>query len=226
MDGQAPDGEHPGVPDPTTTSLASPATRSQNMGLAPLSILLLLTVTIWHIIEAYYSGMGLKNHMTASALSLLLGILGLFITLPGKGELMAYLNNLLDRNRHHLLGLSAVIIGGMHFLTFSNATDVIPMFGFVILLIAYYEFGSLTIRTAPYLIHDNITNNIDGSTRRFIRYSGSKILIALGLTFAMSAFMLFISFMGIVGFTGVWTVLILSALLMASLGMIVRSSNI
>ena len=217
MDGQA---SHNGLP-------ASP-TKPQNMGMAPLAIILILIASIWHITEAHYSGMGLKDHMTASVLSLLLGTFGLFITLPGKGELMDYFNDLLDRNRHRLVGLSAVIIGGMHFLTFSKATDVIPMFGFAIILIAYYDLGSLAIRTAPYLVHDNANtiNNAGESTRHFIRYSGSKILVALGLTFAMSTFMLFISFMGIVGFTGVWTVLILSALLMASLGILVRGSNI
>ncbi len=225
MDMKAPEGGDPAIFKTTTPATA----RSRNMGIAPLSILLLLIASIWHISEAYYFGMPLKNHMTASMLSLLFGILGLFMTLPGKGEFMDYLNTLLERNRNRLIGISAAVIGGMHFLTFSGATDVVPMFGYVILLIAYYELGSLAIRTGPYLAHANASNtgnNAGESTRRFIRYSGSKILIALGLTFAMSTFMLFISFMGIVGFTGVWTVLILSALLMASLGMIVRSSNI
>ncbi len=164
----------------------------------------------------------MNDHITAIALSIIIGVTGLFINVPGKGELRDYLTNKLERNRHLLLGISCVIMGGIHFMTFAKATDIVPMFGFMVMLIAYYDLGSLAIRTAPYLI----LNDTNDSTRRFIRYSGGKILVALGITFLMSTFMLFISLMGIIGFTGVWTVLILAAMLMGSLGMIVRSGNV
>ena len=171
--------------------LVSPATtKSRNSGMAHLSLLLILVACIWHLAEAYSAGLGMKDHISATVFSLLFGILGIFIILPGKGELMDYLNILLDRERHRLVGLSAVIIGGMHFLTFSKATDVVPMFGFVIILLAYYELGSLAIRTTPYLALDDANE----STQRFIRYSAGKVFVALGLTLAMSTFMLFISF--------------------------------
>ena len=129
MNGQASQEEPPISPAPT---------KSRNSGMAHLSLLLILTACIWHLAEAYSADLIMKDHITASVFTLLFGILGIFITLPGKGELMDYLNMLLDRERHRLVGLSAVIIGGMHFLTFSWATDVVPMFGFIIILLAQY----------------------------------------------------------------------------------------
>ncbi len=190
--------------------------------MAIISFIILICLSLWHLLQTYDTGANTTDHISILALSIALGVTGLFIRVPGKGELRDYLANKLERNRQSIIGISCIMVGGLHFLTFAKATDIISMFGFMVILIAYYDLSSLAIRTAPYVRLDDV----NGSTRRFIRYSGSKILIVIGIIFLMSTFMLFISLMGIVGFTGDWTVLVLSALLMGSLGMIIRSGNV
>ncbi len=186
-----------------------------------LPLVILICLAIWHLARTYSHDYPIENHIAAAVASLFLGITGLFATIPGEKPWQEYLQELLDRNRNFLIGLSCILVGALHFLTFSKTGDVVPMFVYVILILAYYDLGTLAVRIEPYTRHASISI----PTSRFTRYSLGKIGIALGLTLILSILMMFVSLMGIVGFTSVWTVLILVVLLMGSLGMIVRGSN-
>ena len=194
---------------------------STSSSIRSLPLVILICLVVWHLAQAFYHGYSVVNHIAVAAVSLFIGITGLFAYVPGEKEWQGYLQELLDRNRNLLIGLSCMLVGALHFLTFSKTGDVVPMFVYMVLILAYYDLGSLAVRIEPYTRHASISI----STSRFTRYSLGKIGIVLGLTLILSILMMFVSLMGIVGFTSVWTVLILVALMMGSLGMIVRGSN-
>ena len=181
--------------------------------MALLPFIILMGMAIWQLISYnhYSSELPQLNHILFMVLSFMLAIAALFYR-NAKGELAHYLELVLNPIRQHMIIISCVLIGGVHFMSILGDEPVYLQMMFVILILAFYETSSMAID-----FHKHYSNGMievtKGTVQRLLVNQVSKF----GMVFALSLIMLYLSLMVIVGFTGPFSVAFLAALMILAI---------
>ena len=94
--------------------------------------------------------------------------------------------------------------------------------GYMVALLAYVETGQLAVSSYRYCNMEGIR----GVTNNTLGTSLKNISLILGLTFVISVVTLLLSLLAIVGFRGVWTVLIFAVISISCLAVLIRLRSI
>ena len=148
-------------------------------------------------------------------LSLMMSVIA--ITQHGvKGMVGRYLESLIDPLRSTLVGFSTLMMGCVHFLTFYASEPIYLQMGFMVILLAYWESAS-TANQFWLHAHGEVE-----PTRYAMRALLVNHSVQLAIVFILSVAALLVSRLAVVGFTNVWTVLILSAILFSVIALLTR----
>jgi hypothetical protein len=134
-----------------------------------------------------------------------------------RNDVLAYMERAFNSFRPHFIGLSCFLIGALHFLTFSKAEPVYLQIGFLVSLLACYETGSMSNR---FRIH--LTTGYDENVRASMTNLLANQFILLFITFVLSTGSLYLALVTVVGFTSVWSVLVLVCALFLLLAVLVK----
>ena len=105
-----------------------------------LPAIILLTLATWQLISYnYYSGqMPQINQIVMLVLAFAMSYSALFFR-GSQGEIARYLESLIDHMRPTLIGISCIIMGGMHFLSVLGDEPLFAQMIYVVLIIACFE---------------------------------------------------------------------------------------
>ena len=178
-----------------------------------LPAILLLTLATWQLISYnYYSGHTPEiSQIVVLAMVFIMSFLALFFR-DAKGEIMKYLENLVNHMRPALIGMSCIIIGGMHFLSILGDEPIYVQMIYVALIIAYYETASISIN-----FRKHYSNRMIEVTRGTIQRLLVGMAGRLAMVLVLSVTMLYLSLMVIVGFTGPFSVAFLAAVMILAI---------
>ncbi len=184
--------------------------RTHPMALLPFIIL--LAMIVWQLISYnYYSGLPQPNQILFMAFSIIFAIAALFYR-NANGELKNYLERVISPFRKHMIAISCILIGGVHFISALGDESVFVQMGFMILILAFYETSSMAIDFYPHYSNGMIETT-KGTVQRLLANQAGR----LGMVFALSVIMLYLSLMVIVGFTGPFSVAFLAALMILAI---------
>ena len=180
--------------------------------MAILPFIILVIMIIWQIISYnYYSGLPQPNQILFIALALMFATAALFYR-NASGELTSYLERVISPFRKHMIGISCILIGGVHFMSVLGDESVFLHMGYMILILAFYETSSMAIDFYHHYSNGMIETT-KGTVQRLLANQAGK----LGMVFALSVIMLYLSLMVIVGFTGPFSVAFLAALMILAI---------
>jgi len=185
--------------------------RFHGMTLLPLTIYLVLS--IWHFISYYYYSDKIPgtNQIFLLILSFLMVIIALFLR-GTRGEASRYIEGLFDHLRPHLIGISCLLIGGIHLFSILGDEPVYLQLAYVVLILAYFETAGLAINFYEHYSNEMI-DVTRGTVQRLLVNSAGK----LAMVFALSFVMLYLSLMVIVGFIGPFSVAFLAAVMILAI---------
>jgi hypothetical protein len=186
--------------------------------LSALPIIICIALAVWHVGGLYfYSLTGfLISHIAILVVSALLLCTAVLIY-NLKNKVLAYMERAFTSFRPHFIGLSCFLVGALHFLTFSEAEPVYLQIGFLVSLLACYETGSISNR---FRIH--LTGGYDDNVRASMLNLLANQFLLLFITFVLSAGSLYLALVAVVGFTSVWSVLVLVCVLFLLLAVLVK----
>lgn len=190
--------------------------------LALPSFAIWVILAIWHILLLYEHSLNdwVTVHLIVLMLALVLALAPLLL-FGCKKDITRYLEGLVQPMRYGLVGAACVIIGGLHFLTFSRAESVFMQMGFVVMLLAYFEINAISNRFRRYF-----SENAGEATRTTVRTMLAHRGIMLLMTFVLSAGGLYLALMGVVGFRSVWSVLALVSVMFLLLALMMKARNL
>lgn len=189
--------------------------------LAPIVIIGSVLI-IWHLATLYSRLLMDRSvlHLSLMIIAITLSTLPLILYGSTRG-ITRYLEELAGSVKGSLIGLACFIIGAIYFLTFSRAEPVFVQMGFMVVLLAFYEVNSISNRFIAHIT--DYDNEISGRTLMRIMSHQCLLLMAV---FVLATGGLYLALMGVLGFTSVWSVLILVSALLMIVAMMVRSRNL
>lgn len=183
--------------------------------MALLPVFLLVILALWHIISFNHYSAGLPG--AQHALLLLTVLVLSFLALPlweAKSPGAMQIIGLLDMMRGTLIGISCILIGGIHFIGVLGQEPVYVQMGYVILIIGYYETSRMAIDFREHYSR-GMVEVTHGTLQRLLAGLAGR----LGMVFALSVIMLYLSLMVIVGFTGPFSVAFLAAMMILAVAL-------
>jgi hypothetical protein len=187
-----------------------------------MPMMILAVLGAWHMYSwLTYSGIGtLVQHIGVLALAVLMGTFALFLRNP-EGEALRYAAGILGPVRMRLVGASCFLLGAIHFIGLVRAEPLFLQMGFLILILAYFETAGMA--NGFFRAYSGEIAPITASTLKRLVL---KQLGILGLVFVLSATLLYVSLMAVVGFTATWTVALLAAGMILALVFMARARNL
>lgn len=181
------------------------------MTLLPATIILALA--IWQIVSYnHYSGqMPEINHIAILALIFIISFSALFFR-DSQGEVSRYLESLIRHIRSPLIGMSCVLMGGLHFFSILGDEPIFFQMIYVVLLIAYFETASISINFRNHYANKMMEATRGTMLRLLVGISGR-----LAMVLVLSVTMLYLSLLVIVGFTGPFSVAFLGAIMILAI---------
>ena len=189
-------------------------TRIQRVhGMTLIPAIILLTLVTWQLISySYYTGQIPQiNQFVTLIMVFMMSYSALFFW-NARGEVAKYLESLVDYSRHALIGISCIIIGGIHFLSMLGDEPLYAQMIYVALIIAYFETSSISIN-----FRNHYVNGMMDITRGTIQRLLVGMAGRLAMVLVLSVTMLYLSLMVIVGFTGPFSVAFLAAIMILSI---------
>ena len=182
-------------------------------GMTLLPAIILLTLATWQLISYnHYSGqMPAINQIVMLILLFIMSFSALFFR-DAQGELARYLESLVNNMRPALIGMSCVLIGGMHFLSILGHEPFYLQMIYVVLIIAYFETASISIN-----FRSHYANGIIDITSGTIQRLLVGMIGRLAMVLVLSVTMIYLSLMVIVGFTGPFSVAFLAAVMILAI---------
>lgn len=211
----------PGANNAVLVTGASPGVGKNISWPRTAAVALLIALAGWHLyfVLAYFEE-ALVSHIIWISIAITLCVCATGAnSLP---EQLAFIESWLNSRRSLLAGISAAIMAGLHLLTFSKTEDVLLIMAYVALLLAYMDMCSLAIRAHRY----RTAPAYPEETKRSLVASTKHLTFVLGLTLVFSVGTLYAALISVVGFRGVWSVLIFAAVIIGSLGLLIRNRNI
>ena len=182
----------------------------------PIAILFVLMPWDLLMLNHYSSAEHFTLHVTFFVIAIALGTVAV-LWHDMKTGAARYLEELIEPLRGPLVGLSAFIFGGVHFITFARGVPVYLLFGFLLMLLGYYETASLSNDfRRHFTLGENPTSK--GAVASLI----ANQIVILGMVFLISIVALYVALMGVVGFSSVWSVLLLTSILFLILILVKR----
>ena len=181
--------------------------------MAVLPLIVLCSMIIWQAISLnyYLSELPDLNEILLIAISMVLTFAALFFR-NARGEFTSYLEGLINPLRQHMIIISCILMGGVHFMSILGKEPVYAQMGFMVLILAFYETSSVAIDFYKHYSYGLVDATRDTVQRHMVNMAGK-----LGMAFALSAIMLYLSFLVIVGFTGPFSVAFLAALMILAI---------
>ena len=178
-----------------------------------LPAIILLTLATWQLISYnYYSGHTPEiQQVVLLALVFIMSIPALFFR-DTQGEITRYLESLVDRIRPALIGMSCILMGGIHFLSILGDEPFYLQMIYMTLIIAYFETANMSIDFRSHYVN-GIIEVTGGTIQRLLVGMAGRLAMVL----VLSVTMLYLSLMVIVGFTGPFTVAFLAALMILAI---------
>ncbi|MCK5310257.1 MAG: hypothetical protein KAJ64_06380, partial [Thermoplasmata archaeon] len=146
--------------------------RTHPMALLPFIIL--LAMIVWQLISYnYYSGLPEPNQILFMAFSIIFAIAALFYR-NADGELKNYLERVISPFRKHMIAISCILIGGVHFISALGDESVFVQMGFMILILAFYETSSMAIDFYPHYSNGMIETT-KGTVQRLLANQAGRL---------------------------------------------------
>ncbi len=182
-------------------------------GMTLLPAIILLTLATWQLISYnYYSGHAPEiQQIVVLALLFIMSFSALFFR-DSQGEVARYFEGLVDNMRPALIGMSCIIIGGMHFLSILGDEPFYLQMIYVVLIIAYFETASISINFRNHYANGTIEVTSGTIQRLLVGITGR-----LAMVLVLSVTMIYLSLLVIVGFTGPFSVAFLAALMILAI---------
>jgi hypothetical protein len=181
------------------------------MTLLPTAILLVLIA--WQLMSyAHYSGlMPETRQITFLALIFIMSIAALFFRDASSGFLR-YIEGIVDHMRAFIIGMSCILMGGIHFISILGNEPIYFQMIYVILIIAYFETASIAMDYRSHYVNGMISD-----TRATMLHLLAGISGRLAMVLVLSVTMLYLSLLVVVGFTGPFSVAFLGAIMILAI---------
>ena len=182
-------------------------------GMTLLPAIIMISLATWHLISYnYYSGqLPQINQLVLLIIAFAMSYSALFFR-GYQSEIARYFESLIDHMRPTLIGVSCIIMGGMHFLIALGDEPIYVQMIYVVLIIAYFETSNISIN-----FRNHYANEMSEATRGTIQRLLLGMAGRLAMVLVLSITMLYMSLLVIVGFTGPFSVAFLAALMILAI---------
>jgi hypothetical protein len=187
-----------------------------NLAALPIAIVIVLLAWDTMMIIQYASPGAFSSHLAVYVFATFVGALAI-LWHDMEGDAGRYIESLIQPNRSALIGISAFLMGGMHFLTFARTVPVYLLMGYMLALLAYCETASISTD-----FRDHFTSGRNKVSRDTVLSLLANRLLILGMAFLLSAMGLYLALMGVVGFRTVWSILFFTCILFLILVVLVK----